>query len=288
MADNWYYVQKGNRQGPVAIEALAEMVAKQELKTEDFVWKKGFDNWKKIKDVPELQAAMKAEPELRTVPAAPPAPAAPAPEPTPVKAAPANEFPAAPVMHKEEKEFSFISIKDHDDRVIFLRIGNDRGGATTDYGPFSLNQVKKLFKENRINGKTFLFTSGMKEWKILGDIADYEQVFEELPPVLKDTDRRTSTRKPFIARLFVQNNRKLFEGLCRDISIGGMQVLVNDFKGTAGDKISINVHPDNTDYHFTAAGVVVRMLEGNSGFSFRFQTLSDEAKSAIEKYVQDN
>ena len=285
MADNWYYVQKGNRQGPVTIEALAEMVTKQELKADDFVWKKGFDNWKKIKDVSELEAASKPEPEIRIAPVAPPAPVASA---APVKAAPANDFPAAPIMHMEDKEFSFTQIKNHEDRVIFLRIGNDRGGAATDYGPFSLVQVKKLFKENRINGKTFLFTSGMKEWKILGDIADYEMVFEELPPVLKDTDRRTSTRKPFIARLFVQNNKKLFEGLCRDISIGGMQVLVNDFKGLAGDKISINVHPDNTDYHFTASGVVVRILEGNCGFSFRFQSLSDEAKSAIEKYVQEN
>ena len=41
MADNWYYVQKGNRQGPVAVEVIMAMIAKQELRPEDFVWKKG-------------------------------------------------------------------------------------------------------------------------------------------------------------------------------------------------------------------------------------------------------
>ena len=128
----------------------------------------------------------------------------------------------------------------------------------------------------------------MKEWKVMGDLPEYQDIFQELPPPIKDTDRRTAARKPFIARLFVQNNKKLFEGICRDISIGGMQVLVNDFKGLAGDKISINVHPENTEYHFTAAGVVVRVLEGNSGFSFRFQELNDEAKRSIEKYIQEN
>lgn len=152
----------------------------------------------------------------------------------------------------------------------------------------SLKQIKQLFKENRINGKTFLFHSSMNEWKVMAEIPDYQEVFSEQPPTLKDSDRRTTTRKPFIARLFIQNNKRLFEGLCRDISVGGMQVLVDDFKGQAGDKISINVHPDNSDYHFTAAGVVVRVLEGNAGFSFRFDGLNDEAKAAIEKYLKEN
>ena len=81
------------------------------------------------------------------------------------------------------------------------------------------------------------------------------------------------------------NNKKVFEGICRDVSVGGMQVLIDQFPGKAGEKISINVHPENSDYHFVASGQIVRLLEGNNGFSFRFQQLSDEAKKAIEKYV---
>lgn len=261
MAENWYYVQKGNRQGPVGQDVIVSMIAKQELKGEDFVWKKGFDNWKKIKEVSELQSS--PEPVASVIPTAP----------------------IAPVV--AEKPFSFADLNE-DDRVIYIRIGNDRGAAPTDYGPFSLKQIKQLFKENRINGKSFVFTSGMKEWKVLADLPEYQEVFEELPPVIKEADRRTSARKPFIARLFIQNNKKLFEGICRDISIGGMQVLVDQFNGNAGDKITINVHPENSEYHFAASGVVVRILEGNSGFSFRFQGLSEEARRAIEKYVQEN
>lgn len=260
MTDNWYYVQKGNRHGPVGIDVIESMITKQELKSDDFVWKKGFENWKKIKEVPELEVKE----------AAPVAPALP------------PEMAKLPVKEIKLSELA------PDERVIFIRIGADRGGVATDYGPFSIKQLKQLFKENRINGKTLVFVTGMKEWKLLADLPDYQQVFEELPPIIQEADRRTTIRKPFIARLFVQNNRSLFEGICRDISIGGMQVLLDNFKGNAGDKISINVHPENSDYHFTAAGVVVRILEGNSGFSFRFQGLSDEAKRSIEKYIQDN
>jgi hypothetical protein len=38
-------------------------------------------------------------------------------------------------------------------------------------------------------------------------------------------------RKPFIARIFFNNDKKFFEGICRDISVGGMQVLVDGFNG---------------------------------------------------------
>jgi c-di-GMP-binding flagellar brake protein YcgR len=109
-----------------------------------------------------------------------------------------------------------------------------------------------------------------------------------MPPVIKESDRRTTVRKPFVARLLIQNNQSIFEGICRDISIGGMQVLLDNFQAKAGDKITINVHPENSEYHFTASGVVVRTLEGNAGFSFRFQGLNDEAKRSIERYLQDN
>lgn len=259
MADNWYYVQKGNRHGPVAVDILESLITSGELTTSDFVWKKGFENWKKIKEVDELMSSPKSEA-------------------------------AVPDLQLPSVQFHEVNLKNinPDERILYVRIGIDRGGAYSDYGPFNIKQLKQLFKENRVNGKTLIFCQGMKDWKILGDLPEYQEIFEEMPPVIKDADRRANIRKPFIARLFVQNNKKVFEGICRDVSIGGMQVLIDNFQGASGDKISINVHPENTDYHFTASGQVVRVLEGNSGFSFRFQGLSDEAKRAIEKYVQEN
>jgi len=264
MTDNWYYVQKGNRHGPVAIEVIEAMLSKQDLRPDDHVWKKGFENWKKIKEVPELQA--KTSKVASAVPSAP-------------------EMPLPPKL-----EYRDVSLKElaSDERVIFIRIGVDRGGVSSDYGPYSLAQLKQLFNESRINGKTCVFVKGMREFKMLADFPEYQDIFEELPPVIMESDRRTGVRKPFLARLFIHNNKELYEGICRDISVGGMQVLMDEYKGKSGDKITINVHPENTDYHFTASGSVVRMLEGNAGFSFRFQGLSDEAKRAIEKYLQDN
>jgi hypothetical protein len=249
--DQWYFVKNKNRQGPVNLEVIQGMISKQELGPDDHVWKKGFENWSKIKDVSELR--------------------------------PKEELPSAFAA----ADISLKDLGDHD-RVVYVRIGNDRGAASTDYGPFNLNQLKKLYKENRINGKTFVFIKGMSDFKVLADYKEFQEIFEDMPPVIKDDDRRSNLRKPFIARMFFENNKNFFEGICRDISTGGMQILMDEFKGKAGDSISINVHPENTDYHFTASGVVVRVLEGSSGFSFRFERLSEEARGSIEKYLRSN
>ena len=65
-----------------------------------------------------------------------------------------------------------------------------------------------------------------------------------------------------------------------------MQVLVNNYKGQVGDKIALNVHPANSEDHFTAEGEIVRVLEGNSGFSFRFNELAQDARKSIERHIQ--
>jgi hypothetical protein len=175
-----------------------------------------------------------------------------------------------------------------EDNVVFIRVGADRGAPPVEYGPYSVALLRRLFREKRISGKTEIFVKGSDDYLLLADVVDFQEIFEELPPVIKESERRTNARKPFIARLFIQNNKNFYEGICRDISVGGMQVLVDDFRGATNDRITINVHPENSDYHFVATGVVVRILEGNSGFSFRFQGLSEEATRAIEKYLQDN
>ena len=88
--------------------------------------------------------------------------------------------------------------------------------------------------------------------------------------------------------MFFHNESVVYEGICRDISVGGLQVLVDGFPGNIGDEISLNVHPENTDYNFVASGKVVRILEGDQGFSLRFIQLSDEATNAIEDYLSKN
>ena len=276
MSDNWYYVLKGQRLGPVDIGVMTTLIQDDQLGPDDYVWKKGFENWLKLSDVPELHHS-----NASSAPVAAPAPAA-----APVAPKRTASAPAPAAASVSQNSLPLIGQLHEDQRSVFVRIGADRGGSPTEYGPFNLELMKRLYRENRINGRTqFLIQDQMEEWAFLADLPDFEEVFNDVPPVIQEVERRKHIRKPMIARMFVQNNRNIYEGVCRDISVGGMQVLTGGFPGRAGDRISINVHPDNTEYHFTAAGLVVRVLEGNQGFSFRFDGLNKEALKAIEKYI---
>jgi hypothetical protein len=263
MSEKWYYVHKGERQGPIEFDSLLELYQQSTLNSEDYVWTKGFENWMKIKDLKQFQVAIAETNNINEAPNIP-----------------SNSSIAMPSSQK----LSLTELAP-DHNCIFIRIGVDRGTAPVEYGPFSINILKKLFDENRVNGKTQVFTQGMGEWSFLAETDGFEEVFEQLPPQIEDSERRNYHRKPFIARMFIENNQKVFEGICRDISVGGMQVLVDHFPGKVEDQITINVHPENSDYHFAASGKIVRLLEGNLGFSFRFINLSDDAITAIDRYL---
>lgn len=253
MSDKWYYVENGERRGPMDLTDLQSLVKNKTLSEDDFIWTKGMENWQKVKDVSEFRDAFHA---------------------------PSSQD--GPSLSEEELVLQKLS---NNENSIFIKIGADRGGANIEYGPYSLEIIKKLFKENRINGKTFVFLQGMKDWKMLADFDDYSEIFKGVPPVIAEEERRASKRKPFVARMLFESEQQVYVGICRDVSVGGMQVLVDHFPTSIGHKISINVHPENTEHHFVASGEVVRHLDGGHGFSFRFLELKSEAKEAIEKYL---
>lgn len=250
MSDKWYYVDSsGDRQGPIELSELQGLISNETISKEGFIWKKGMADWTKVKDVEEVNAE------------------------------PVEDFPDV-----ISQDYNLAELAGSEN-CIFIKIGTDRGGASVEYGPYSLDVIKKLFKENRINAKTFVFLKGMADWMILADFKDYSEVFEGVPPVIEETERRASKRRPFVARMFFESDKQVYVGICRDVSIGGMQILVDHIPAPIGNKISINVHPENTDHHFVADGEVVRHLDGGQGFSFRFVGLKSDAREAIEKYL---
>lgn len=255
MSANWYYVLSGERQGPVEAQKIADLYSGGQITAEDYIWCKGFENWVKIKDVEEFNTSKNDKIEIEEV--------------------------ALPAKISNIDLTNF----EKDKKIFYIKIGADRGQKEVEYGPFSIDVLKKLYEDKRMNAKTFIFTQGMENWKILAEVEGYEVIFEEVPPAIAESDKRAFNRKPFIARMFIHNNQSVFEGICRDISIGGMQVLVDNFPAKVGETIAINVHPENTEHSFVASGSIVRLLEGGQGFSFRFMNLSSESVNAINSYI---
>lgn len=251
---SWYYVEGKDRVGPVDEARLTELLQSGTLNSDSYIWTKGFDNWKKFNEVGELEHLLSSDSPDESTDSA-------------------------------EESFDWLRVS-NSEKIFMIKIGIDRGSQEVEYGPYNLDELSQAFAEKRINEKTLIYVPGkMKEWIFLADVPIYEKLFNTMPPVIDEIDRRRNMRKPFVARMFFHDQEEFFEGVCRDISVGGLQILVSNFPGAVGDEVSMNVHPDNSDYCFTAKGEIVRLLEGGQGFSLRFMGLNDEAKSSIESYV---
>ena len=249
MSSHWFYVENDDKIGPVDKEEIISLIKQKKLLSDSYVWTSGFKNWEKLFAVEVFNLYLKEN------------------------------------KSKKNDSFDWEAIN-RSDKIFFIMVGKDRGNKKeTLYGPYSLETLVKLYRESRINERSFIWSSGMKNWKILADIDVFENFFGERPPEVAEIERRGAQRRPFIARMLFHNNDRLYEGICRDISLGGMQILVSGFPAQLGEHISFNAHPDNSDYHFVANGEIVRVLQGDQGFSLRFIEISDEAKSAISKYI---
>jgi hypothetical protein len=87
MADEWYYTNNGQQQGPVTTAALKQLAATQRLQPGDLVWREGLATWVPARSAKGLFA------EAPTVGYS--AEAAAAPAPTPVAPLPEEDEPAA-------------------------------------------------------------------------------------------------------------------------------------------------------------------------------------------------
>src|SRR5688500_18745707 len=52
----WYYARGNQQQGPVALEAIQDMLRTGQLQANELVWKQGMANWLAASQVPELSA----------------------------------------------------------------------------------------------------------------------------------------------------------------------------------------------------------------------------------------
>ena len=99
------------------------------------------------------------------------------------------------------------------------------------------------------------------------------------------TEKREAPRKPFEARILLTDGQEVGWALCRDISVGGMQMLMDHSPGDIGTSLKLNVSESVDIPSFTCQGQIVRVLEDGRGISFRFTSLPTEAKTAIEEYI---
>jgi hypothetical protein len=193
--------------------------------------------------------------------------------------------------------------------------------AGAQFGPYSVEEIARLVRIGRIRGRAYAWRDGMPTWERLEKVEGLRSILaldeadlagavapalvaseaeqNDAPAVSMSrtqsevhAEQRQFPRRPLVARIVMTeaDTGEVALGLCRDVSVGGMQILTEHRPAGAGSRIRINVSPSGGETSptipaFVAEGEVVRLLEEGRGFSFRFENLSAEAKSSIEKFV---
>jgi len=270
MGASWYYVENNERVGPVDESEILTLIHSGELTESNYVWKKGYENWTSLSKSPELKIHLKLSVE----------------ENIQENASVSSDVPE--VIEKVEEyqnDFNWNNILDSDQRFM-IKVGVDRGVKEEQYGPFSIEMIRNLLNEKRVNEKTLIFAPGMGNWTLLGKVPQFEKLLDSSEITEEFSEKRDHDRKPIVARLFFHDSRTVFEGVCRDISIGGLQIMIANFPGKIGEVVKLNVHPEKNEFSFTAEGKVVRLLNGNAGISVRFVNMSHESINKISNYIE--
>ena len=160
-------------------------------------------------------------------------------------------------------------------------------------GPYAAQELKRMIANGQVPASAFVWQENFSEWKPVDSVAELKAAAPGAPPPARvaapatPAEKRSAPRKPLVAQIYATNHAQVVSGICRDISIGGMQVLTDQNPGAVGTTIRLNVAPpkDSGLKPFVAEGVVVRILEDQRGFSFRFSQISDEAKQSIQGYI---
>lgn len=252
----WYTVVNAKAVGPLSAKEIVQKIQGGELNFASYIWKEGFSGWTRIYDVIDFKPMLPTEPSAAII----------AQIQNSSKAAP----PPAPVKKKEDLRTWFIYVND------------------AQYGPMSDSEVQMLIDNGRITGATYMWQKGFADWTQAKDVAAWAGKLSgsKMPAAAPAaTDKRSTPRKPFETKILLTDGKEVGWAVCRDISVGGMQVLMDHVPGPAGTLLKLNVTGHGNFPGFACEGVVVRVLEDERGFSFRFTNLSAEAKNAIEKYI---
>lgn len=288
----WFVIKGESWVGPLTVEEVLEKIQAAEISWAHFAYKKGEQGTRRLCDIPDFQAGVPQEPNKEVL------------SKLTQTAAKAPQTAPPPAPEEENSET----------RNWFLHYNKSQ------FGPFSSMEIARFLQVGKIHGRVHAWRDGMKGWERLETVPEFRGVVAEAAKSAAKgqaggaatkgksasatagaqagkgsaqaearADQRSAPRRPLVARLLMTDNDSVIVAVCRDISVGGMQVLTDRIPGEPGTQLKMNVSPpaekNESIEPFVAEGVIVRILEDDRGFSFRFKDLTDKAKRAIESYI---
>lgn len=295
-APRWYLANGTQWQGPFLAQEVYLKVTKGEYPWTGLAWAPGMAAWTPIDQIPTFQAAMPSLPG--STPSKPE-----------VRAAePRSTETTRTYIQAAAKAPAALPSTPADPKEWFLYYNEAQSG------PYHAAEVRRFLEHQTIDRHCYAWKDGMPNWLSISEIPTFEESTRVLTPqaptppkssrsesgtspssrtAVTPSERRKSPRQPLLARILLSEGQSLGVAMCRDVSVGGMQVLTDEIPGGVGTELRLNIsppdllHPDpkRTVEPFVARGQIVRLLEDGRGFSFRFTALGASARQIIEKHV---
>jgi hypothetical protein len=274
-APHWYVALGQKYAGPMRASDIFEKIAGHQLTTAHYAWKKGQSEWKRICDIKAFQSLVPRQPEKDIQ----------------------KQIVSDNASHKSSPSVKMAAQA----RSWYLYQNNSQ------FGPFSMEELKNALKTGRISQRIHTWRYGMKTWERIERVAEFHESLVsaggnqkashhskvKVEAKVEVEEQRQHPRRPLIAKILMSDQESVIVGVCRDISIGGLQVLTDTVPGDVGTRLKMNISPSSNEGEnpiepFVAEGLIVRILEDGRGFSFRFVKIGDRAKQSIELYVDSS
>jgi hypothetical protein len=271
---NWYYVQGSERVGPVSEQFLQRLFLDNEINAETYVWKKGFQNWERIKNVSELNFDQLNQDNVIL-------------ESEPINFTfdhnndDVNQNADVDIELNEEEDVDILfqfnwNDLDDADEVFYIKIGKDRKNfeGTDVYGPYSFNELKDALESKRINKHTLIFTPGMEAWQRIHDTPLSEDfklgissgiILNEMPLMFVHIDQSN----PLIS-------------LVKKASTKDLVLLANhEFKKYVNHKIKFRLFVGSNDKSHSVEVEVLSYDTLEQTLDCRVTSISDDAKKIL-------
>ncbi len=252
----WYISQAGRLLGPISGKEVAHWITAKGLSVGNFIWNCHEKGWKRVYEIPEFQPLLPPEPS---------------------KEIQAEAAKRAAEAAKDESTIE-APVATPAGRVWYVFTNKAQ------YGPFAKTEVELMIESGRVDSNSYLWKKGMLNWEAAGTVREFT-VPAGTDSKSDNNEQREAPRKPYEAKILMTDGQEVGWAICRDVSIGGMQVLMDHSPGQVGTVLKLNVSESDNVPAFTCEGTIVRVLEDGRGFSFRFDNLPDDARQAIEQYV---
>ena len=256
---NWYYVDGTERVGPIDVIHLEELFRTEKINLETYIWRKGFANWERLKNVDELDFTSPLN-KIKTLPEEVGSLNAQSEEVIEELVAEAKstnfDFELRSEILKDTpktiESFSFSHLKE-DDSLFFIKIGNDRGLQSFDYfGPYTTEELHFAYKQKRISEKTLVFALGFDDWQAIGAIPYFNKTLTvdkfSLPINTKSplyfVYEKDNVTKIFLVKAITKNSAKL---LCNENCEINQEIRASLFKANRLLRQNINLKVESFD-----------------------------------------